>query len=64
MGTIAPSGKRRVRRKTAEPQVFTVAIPALAEEHLHIPTLETWLWDAACDIRGAADAQEPGGMYS
>ncbi|MBA2679159.1 MAG: type I restriction-modification system subunit M N-terminal domain-containing protein [Ktedonobacteraceae bacterium] len=25
-------------------------------EHLDIPTLETWLWDAACVVRGAADA--------
>lgn len=27
-----------------------------AEEHLDISTLETWLWDAACAIRGATDA--------
>lgn len=26
------------------------------EEHLDISTLETWLWDAACAIRGATDA--------
>src|SRR5438270_2419265 len=26
------------------------------KEHLDVPTLETWLWDAACAIRGAADA--------
>ena len=25
-------------------------------EHLDISTLETWLWDAACVIRGATDA--------
>src|ERR671939_151159 len=27
-----------------------------ADEHLDISTLETWLWDAACAIRGATDA--------
>ena len=26
------------------------------QEHLDISTLETWLWDAACVIRGATDA--------
>ena len=26
------------------------------DEHLDIPALETWLWDAACAVRGAADA--------
>lgn len=26
------------------------------KEHLDVPTLETWLWDAACAIRGTADA--------
>ena len=31
--------------------------PALAEDaHLDISMLETWLWDAACAIRGATDA--------
>lgn len=28
----------------------------IADEHLDISTLETWLWDAACAIRGATDA--------
>lgn len=27
-----------------------------SDEHLSIADLETWLWDAACAIRGAADA--------
>ncbi|MFN7947011.1 MAG: class I SAM-dependent DNA methyltransferase [Blastocatellia bacterium] len=27
-----------------------------SEEHLDISALETWLWDAACAIRGATDA--------
>jgi type I restriction enzyme M protein len=26
------------------------------KERLDVPTLETWLWDAACAIRGSADA--------
>lgn len=30
--------------------------PSENEEHLDISTLETWLWDAACVIRGATDA--------
>lgn len=30
--------------------------PAPANEKLDIPALETWLWDAACEIRGATDA--------
>jgi type I restriction enzyme M protein len=29
---------------------------APADQLLDIPTLETWLWDAACAIRGAMDA--------
>ena len=56
MATASTSAKRRTRQKNAEPQVSTIALPAMAEEHLYIPTLETWLWDAACAIRGAADA--------
>ena len=27
-----------------------------AEEHLDVPMLEQWLWDAACMVRGATDA--------
>jgi type I restriction enzyme M protein len=27
-----------------------------AEERLDVAALETWLWDAACAIRGATDA--------
>ena len=29
---------------------------ASADEHLNISMLETWLWDAACAIRGSTDA--------
>ena len=57
MVTAAKSTKRQPRTKKADQQkVTTIAFPAMAEAHLDIPTLETWLWDAACAIRGAADA--------
>jgi type I restriction enzyme M protein len=56
MARASTSAKRRTGRKAAEPQVTTVPFPALAKEHLDIPILEQWLWDAACAIRGAADA--------
>jgi type I restriction enzyme M protein len=57
MATAAKTTTRKPRkRKGEEPQVATLALPALADEHLDVPALETWLWDAACAIRGAADA--------
>ena len=34
----------------------TLPFPSANEEHLDISTLETWLWSAACAIRGATDA--------
>lgn len=34
----------------------TVAINPTAEERLDVNQLEQWLWDAACEIRGATDA--------
>jgi type I restriction enzyme M protein len=33
-----------------------LTLPPPADEHLDISALETWLWDAACAIRGATDA--------
>jgi type I restriction enzyme M protein len=57
MATAPETTTRKPRKKkAAEPQAATIALPALADEHLDVPTLETWLWDAACAIRGAADA--------
>ncbi len=57
MATASKPSRRRPRQKKADqPQITTISLPAMAEEHLDIPTLETWLWDAACAIRGAADA--------
>lgn len=37
------------------PSLFDAA-PSAANGHLDIKTLESWLWDAACSIRGALDA--------
>ncbi len=39
---------------TARENILPLA--SLSGEHLDIASLETWLWDAACAIRGAADA--------
>lgn len=44
------SNKRRNSRQDGLPLV------ASPDEHLDVSTLEDWLWDAACAIRGAADA--------
>jgi|HubBroStandDraft_2_1064218.scaffolds.fasta_scaffold00464_11 type I restriction enzyme M protein len=48
--------RRPKRNKKEENITATLPLPALTEEHLDIGTLETWLWDAACAIRGATDA--------
>jgi type I restriction enzyme M protein len=57
MVTAAKTRKRQPRKKkAAEQKAATIALPALAEEHLDVSTLETWLWDAACAVRRAADA--------
>jgi type I restriction enzyme M protein len=53
----AKVSKRQPRKKKAEePGLATLPLPALADEHMDVSTLETWLWDAACAVRGAADA--------
>lgn len=56
MPTAVETSKRPRKKKAAEQKVATIALPALADEHLDVPTLETWLWDAACAVRGATDA--------
>ena len=38
----------------ASPSILPLALSS--DEHMTISTLETWLWDAACAIRGATDA--------
>ena len=41
---------------TADTTQTTIPFSAPDQEQLNISTLETWLWDAACVIRGATDA--------
>ena len=41
---------------TANAPQSAIPFPSSDEEQLNISTLETWLWDAACVIRGATDA--------
>jgi type I restriction enzyme M protein len=50
----ASKSKRKKPEAKGAPTVMPM--PALDGEHLDISTLETWLWDAACAIRGATDA--------
>ena len=52
----SPARDSHARRRPTSRRSPPSHSPAMAEEHLDIPTLETWLWDAACAIRGAADA--------
>ena len=55
MATATKISKKPARKKKApEKKVATISLPALAEEHMDVSTLETWLWDAACAVRGAA----------
>lgn len=41
---------------TSDPPQTNIEFPTPEQEELDISTLETWLWDAACVIRGATDA--------
>ena len=41
---------------TADTPQTTIPFSSPDQEQLNISTLETWLWDAACVIRGATDA--------
>ena len=41
---------------TPAPPQTNIEFPTPEQEELDISTLETWLWDAACVIRGATDA--------
>lgn len=51
-------GGRGMGRRRKVNGAAQVEIPAIAarDEHLDIGALETWLWDAACAVRGATDA--------
>ena len=44
------------KKTVADTTQTTLPFPSENDEHLNISTLETWLWDAACVIRGATDA--------
>ena len=48
--------QRRSRRGWGETRQIALPPAPSAEEHLDLGALETWLWDAACAVRGAADA--------
>ena len=50
------NGSRRRRSRSTEGQQSPLTYAADPNEHLDTSTLETWLWDAACAVRGAADA--------
>ncbi len=49
-GNANPQGENRAANQSILPLALH------SDEHLSISTLETWLWDAACAIRGATDA--------
>jgi type I restriction enzyme M protein len=51
-------GRNGNGKATARNGAATAALPLVgaADERLDMPALETWLWDAACAIRGATDA--------
>src|SRR5437870_12828979 len=52
---MSESGRKSNTRRRAIMQSSLPFMPA-DKEHLDVPMVETWLWDAACAIRGAADA--------
>jgi type I restriction enzyme M protein len=56
MAKAGTTPKKPKRRRAEHNGAAIVPMPALDGEHLDISTLETWLWDAACAIRGATDA--------
>ena len=43
-------------QSSSDPPQTKIEFPTPEQEELDISTLETWLWDAACVIRGATDA--------
>jgi type I restriction-modification system DNA methylase subunit len=40
----------------ADTEQQALALQPARDEHLDVSSLETWLWDATCVIRGATDA--------
>jgi hypothetical protein len=52
MAKVATTARKPKRKKPDENGAAVLPMPALDGEHLDIWMLETWLWDAACAIRG------------
>jgi len=50
------NGSAQHRSEPAAANQYVLPLALQSDEHLDISTLETWLWDAACAIRGATDA--------
>src|SRR6266446_5856579 len=48
------NGNHQQESTTANQSILPLALQS--DDHLTISELETWLWDAACVIRGATDA--------
>jgi type I restriction enzyme M protein len=47
---------KKAKKEAAATTQPTLNLAPATDEHLVISALETWLWDAACAIRGATDA--------
>ena len=54
--TMGKNNKRNNHQNSLSAAQAAFPFTESTEEHLDISTLETWLWDAACVIRGATDA--------
>jgi len=50
------NGGAKYQAVTDAPNQQMLSIALHSDEHLSISTLETWLWNAACAIRGSTDA--------
>ncbi len=48
------NGSHQQESTTANQSILPLALQS--DDHLTISELETWLWDAACVIRGTSDA--------
>jgi type I restriction enzyme M protein len=53
-----PQTAKRRKKKAATDAKLQPVLPVFSpeDETLDLPAMETWLWDAACQIRGATDA--------
>jgi type I restriction enzyme M protein len=50
------NGNTHYQSVTSSPNQQVLPLALQSDEHLSISTLESWLWEAACAIRGATDA--------